>query len=156
MCHSSASPADWHFFMRKIGLKMENLCPENWDDAIGDGGPMAVRWATRHDSVFRSPRWGRWHYTEGDWSHTACGSLVVDGGHEMSDAMDKINCRWCKLKWQKKVAWNEQKNTHSNHPARYGNAGISHQGGHGPSAGGARAWCWRGLSGGGQADCAVP
>jgi hypothetical protein len=45
-----------------------------------------------------SPDWTKWHYTEGNMLHTACGLPVVafmaDGSPQL-DGLHKINCKRC-------------------------------------------------------------
>lgn len=49
--------------------------------------------------MFNDPVWGKWHYTEGSGSFTACGSPVVlwavDGSPEEKDNLGKVTCKRC-------------------------------------------------------------
>lgn len=73
---------------------------DNWNEPIlDDPAPRAVRWATRIKMF--DPDWGKWHYTEGNGSFTACGEVVrlfeVDGSPQ-ENRLAKVDCRRCKAK----------------------------------------------------------
>ncbi len=60
------------------------LCPpDNWNsgteiNSVEENAPRSIRWATRTLSrMFNDPEWGKWHYTEGNGSFTACGQAVI-------------------------------------------------------------------------------
>lgn len=81
----------------------ERICGfDNWNGAgvIDDeeSAPRAVRWATRELRRMHSPDWTKWHYTEGNGAHTACGQpvvlFVVDGSPETAD-IRKVDCKRC-------------------------------------------------------------
>lgn len=74
------------------------LCgTDAWHGMLDDPAPRAVRWASRVNAV-NEPVWSKWHYTEGNGLHTACGQPVIlhlaDGSPETSDLMD-VTCARC-------------------------------------------------------------
>ena len=88
------------------------LCrPDNWDSgtarsSVEENAPRAIRWATRTLSrLFNDPDWGKWHYTEGNGSFTACGEPVVifavDGSPQEKDDLKKVTCKRCLSKMRK-------------------------------------------------------
>lgn len=81
---------------------MRILGDENWKGCEShteeEGAPRAVRWATRSLQRLLSLAWSKWHYTEGNGLHTACGHPVVLFGADGSPQeapIDKINCKHC-------------------------------------------------------------
>ena len=78
----------------------KRLCTQNnWNSVLGDPAPRAVRWASRTLlRAFNDPDWGKWHYTEGNGSFTACGKAVVpfmvDGSPQEGD-LQRITCKRC-------------------------------------------------------------
>ena len=79
------------------------LCrKDNWGQVLDDPAPRAVRWATRLVSrLFNEPDWGKWHYTEGNGSFTACGQPVVlfeVDGSPQEHSVDRVTCRRCLAK----------------------------------------------------------
>lgn len=85
------------------------LCPaDNWDASAAtnspeENAPRAIRWATRTLSrMFNDPDWGKWHYTEGTGSFTACGKPVVlfavDGSPQEREDLKRVTCARCLAK----------------------------------------------------------
>ncbi len=87
----------------------QHLCREdNWSSVLDDPAPRSVRWATRTlSSRFNDPDWGKWHYTEGNGSFTACGEVVrlfmVDGSPQ-EGGLREITCKRCKSIVDKEVS----------------------------------------------------
>jgi hypothetical protein len=78
----------------------KRLCvQDNWTSVLDDPAPRAVRWAKRNLSrVFNDPDWGKWHYTEGNGSFTACGEVVVPfmvDGSPQEGGLQRISCKRC-------------------------------------------------------------
>lgn len=74
------------------------VCDEEcWNGTeLSDCEPHAVRWATR--DVRHSPDWTKFHYTEGNHLHTACGLPVIaflaDGSPDLRP-VERVNCKRC-------------------------------------------------------------
>lgn len=94
------------------GNTRPRLCPtDNWDsgsdrNSADENAPRAIRWATRTLSrMFNDPDWGKWHYTEGNGSFTACGEPVVlfavDGSPQEKVDLKKVTCKRCLARMHK-------------------------------------------------------
>jgi hypothetical protein len=87
-------------------MKTPRVCSDdNWDEVLDDPAPRAVRWARRKLSrLFNEPDWGKWHYTEGNGSFTACGRPIVlfeVDGSPQEGSIDKVACRRCLAKMRR-------------------------------------------------------
>ena len=78
------------------------ICPDdNWTKGFRseeEGGPRAIRWATRMLERMFSPDWTKWHYTEGDGSQTACRvpvQLFTLDGSPQEREVNYVNCKRC-------------------------------------------------------------
>lgn len=87
------------------------ICPpDNWtkgsSNSPQENEPRAIRWATRTLArAFNDPDWGKWHYTEGNGSFTACDSPIVlfqaDGSPQENQSLTKVTCKRCLAKMRK-------------------------------------------------------
>ena len=82
---------------------MNRVCgEENWagceNHSPAETEPRAVRWARRYLKRAFNPDWSKWHYTEGNGLHTACGRPVVlfeIDGSPQEHGVGKVNCKLC-------------------------------------------------------------
>lgn len=93
--------------MRVCGNENWHGCEHHTQDEVA---PRAVRWATRMLERLFQPAWTKWHYTEGNGLHTACGQPVITfqvDGSPQDAPVAKIDCKRCLKVAQRAAAQNK-------------------------------------------------